>query len=233
MPVGQFVHPPLRQTHQTTPSSSPSPSPRLRSPPARSPDRVPLPASGPFDPGLIPSEGPPRPRSHPPQPVAWAAQGRSPLPPPVTLQGIPERSAHFFALLLPFRLRPPGFSLIVPKSPLPLPQDNQLLRAPVPLRGALVRQLVVRVLLRAVAAHVVPPLRAATLDRALNRHCVHALLAGCPHAKLTKKNPFAQETGCACGSPPLTRRMRRTQPGSPQKPQQGGWGVSECRWNAM
>ena len=63
MPVGQCVHPPLRQTHQTTPQRTRSP--RTRSPPARSPDPVPLPASGPFDPSQIPSEGPPRPRNHP------------------------------------------------------------------------------------------------------------------------------------------------------------------------
>ena len=108
----------------------------------------------------------------------------------------------FLGLLLPFRLRPPGFSLIVPKGPLPLPKDNQLLRAPVPLRGALVKQLVVQVLMLAVAAHVVPPLPAATLDGALNRHCLHALLAGCPHAKLTN-NPVCARNRLRLWPPPL------------------------------
>ena len=48
-----------------------------------------------------------------------------------------------------------------------------------------------------------------------------------------QKTPFGQETRCACGSPPFKRRIRRTQPVSLQNPQQGGWSVSECRWNAM
>ena len=94
MPVGQCVHPPLRQTHRTNPQRMRSP--RTRSPPARSPHPAPLPASGPFDPGLIPSEGPPRPRNRPPQPVAWAAQGRFPFPPRWRPAGHPGAQCAFF-----------------------------------------------------------------------------------------------------------------------------------------
>ena len=176
MPVSQCFHPPLRKSHHTTPKRRRSP--RTRTPRARSPDLVPLPASGPFDPGLIPSEGPLRPPNCPPQHAALGGEGTVPTSSPLS----PCRASRsavgiFLCLCFVHRLRPPGFSLIVPQGPLPLPKDNQLLRAPVPFRGALVRQLVVRVLLLTVA---------------LNRQCLHTLLAGCPHAELTEKSVCAR-----------------------------------------
>ena len=99
-------------------------SPRTRSLPAQSPDPVPLPASGPFDPGLIHLKGRRGLGFVLLNPPLGRRRDTPPLLPPVTLQGILERSGHFFALLLPFWLRLPGFSLIVPKGRLPLPQDN-------------------------------------------------------------------------------------------------------------
>ena len=123
----------------------------------------------------------------------------------------------FFALLLPFWLRPPGFSLVVPKSPLPLLQHNELFRPQVPLRGALVGQPVVRMLLLTVAVHVVPPLPAAPLDRAFNRQCLHTLLACCPHAELTKKFVGAGNRLLLCPPPPLYATNTEDTAGSPAK----------------
>ena len=56
-------------------------------------------------------------------------------------------------------------------------------------------------LLLTAAAHVVPPLPVAPLDKALNRQGLHTLLVCCLHANL-QKNPLAQETGYACATPP-------------------------------
>ena len=117
MPVGQCVQPPMRQTHQTTPHRMRSP--RTRSPPAQSPDPVLLPASGPFDPGMIPSEGPPRPWNRPPQPVLARRRDGPPFLPPVTLQGIPERSAHFFCGSASFPAASSGIFSYCPKRPPP------------------------------------------------------------------------------------------------------------------
>ena len=209
----------------------------MRSHPARSHDPVPVPASGPFDLGQIPSEGLPRPQNCPPQPAAWVAQGRSPPAPPCPMcHPARHRGAQctfFFALLLPFRLRPQGFCLIVPKGPLPVPQDNQLLRAAVPVRGALVRQLLVRVLLLTVAAHVVPPLPATPLDGAFERQCPHTLLACCKHSKLTKKPVCARNRLRMCPPPPLSATHTEDRAGFPAKSTARAVDVAECRWNAM
>ena len=108
-------------------------SPRTRSPPARSPDLVPLPASGPFDPGLIPSEGPPRPRNRPPQPVAWAAQGRSPLPPPCHPAGHPGAHCAFFCTSASFPAASTGIFSCCPKRPPPPPPGQSAPPGPIPI----------------------------------------------------------------------------------------------------
>ena len=119
MPLGQCVHPPLRKTPQKMRS------PRTRSPPARSANPVPLRASGPFDPGLIPSEGPLRHRNRPTQPVARAAQGRSPLPPPCHPAGHPGAQCAFFCAFASFPAASTRIFSYCPKRP-PPPPPGQL-----------------------------------------------------------------------------------------------------------
>ena len=156
---------------------------------------------------------------------------RSPPPPPpplppvlgVALQGIADRSALFFcALLLPFQLRPPGFPLMVPKSPLPFPKDSNHLRALGPLRCALIIHTELRVLLLTVAAHFVPPLPNLT-GHSTGRACTPYLLA----ARMLdlQKTPFAQETGCACAPPPPYPAHLEDATGVPTKPTARG---KEC-----
>ena len=85
-------------------------------------------------------------------------------------------------------------------------------------------------LLLTLAEHVVPPLPAAPLEKAINRQGLHTLLAD--RTLNLQKMPFAQETGWAC-APPLAHLIRRTLAESPQNPQQGGRSVSECTCIAM
>ena len=94
------------------------------------------------------------------------------------------------------------FLLLSQKSPfpLPLPLDNNLLRAPVPLRCALVSHLEVRVVLLTVAVHVAPPLPAAPLGWAFNKHSLHTLLVCCPHAEL--KKPHLRKKRAVPAPPP-------------------------------
>ena len=191
MPIGKCVHPRLRQTHQTTPLRMRSL--RTRSLRARSPDHVPLPASGPFDPGPIPSVGPPRPWNRLPQPVAWAAQGGSPLPPACHPAGHPGAKCAFICASASFPAASTGIFSYCPNRPPTPPPGQSAPPGPSPIARRARQAAGGRVLLLAVAAHVAPPLPAAPVDGALNRQCLQALLAGCPHAELTKNHVCARK----------------------------------------
>ena len=88
-------------------------------------------------------------------------------------------------------------------------------------------------LLLKLAANGVPPVPAAPLDTALNKEGLHALLACCPHAKLTKKTHLRRKPAAPVAPPFLPGAYGGRSWNPHENHSKGGRSFSECRWNAM